>query len=121
MEIVAEAIHDFPVICGSAAIAEELPKFWPATKVNSVLESLDIKDNNKVMVVSGSLTRETKEQTNYLITNGMQIAVFDSRKIFNEVEAQSETTRIVDKAKDSIINGEDLLVMAGNNDNVVAQ
>ncbi|RSL33131.1 four-carbon acid sugar kinase family protein [Salibacterium salarium] len=121
LEIVAEAIHDFPVICGSSAIAEELPKHWPATKGNSVLENLDIKDNNGVMVVSGSMTSETKKQTSYLITNGMQVAVFDTRKVFNQVEAQNEITRIVDRAKDSIINGEDLLVMANNNDDVVAQ
>ncbi|MGO4889998.1 four-carbon acid sugar kinase family protein [Anaerobacillus sp. MEB173] len=121
LTIVAEAIRDFPVICGSSAIAEELPKFWPAKNNNHVLKNLDIEDNNGVLVVSGSLTPQTKEQTKYIINNGIKVSVLDSRKVFNEVDAQTEINRIVNEAKSSILNGTDVLVMADNRDEIVFQ
>ncbi|SFB36305.1 Uncharacterized conserved protein YgbK, DUF1537 family [Lentibacillus halodurans] len=121
LAIVAEAIHDLTVICGSSAIAEELPKYWPEKNGNKILDNLDIEDDNGVLVVSGSLTLETKGQTNYLTTNRVKTLVFDSRRAFNEDEAKKEVTRIVEQAKDTISSGKDVLVMADNAENVVAK
>nr|WP_255437459.1 nucleotide-binding domain containing protein [Thalassobacillus sp. CUG 92003] len=73
------------------------------------------------MVVSGSLTPQTKEQTKFLIENKLPNIIFDSRKVFNETEAQKEIDRIVVEAKSIILNGNDLLVMADSSDDIVAQ
>lgn len=38
LAIIAEATRDFPVLCGSSALGEELPKFWPLKKAKNPYE-----------------------------------------------------------------------------------
>ncbi|WP_052737730.1 four-carbon acid sugar kinase family protein [Bacillus sp. SA1-12] len=61
LTIVAEAVHDYKVLAGSSAIAEELPKFLPVQPISSSFTELDITDHLGVLVISGSLTPQTRE------------------------------------------------------------
>ena len=118
--IVAEAIHDYPIICGSSAIAEELPKFWSLEKTNSKINNINILDDNGVLVVSGSLTPQTKAQTKHLIDVGITAVVLDSQKAFVREERQKEIMRIAKKAINTLSTGKDVLLMADNREEVVA-
>lgn len=121
LTIVAEAIHNYPVLCGSSAIAEELPKFLPATQVNSTLANVDIVDKNGVLVISGSLTPQTKGQTAYLSSVGTSVVVLDSRKIFMVSEYKQEVQRVSKIATELLTAGKDVLVMADNSPEVVLE
>lgn len=118
--IVAEAIHDYPIICGSSAIAEELPKFWSLEKTNSKINNINILDDNGVLVVSGSLTPQTKAQTKHLIDVGITAVVLDSQKAFVREERQKEIMRIAKKTINTLSTGKDVLLMADNREEVVA-
>lgn len=120
LTIIAEATRDFPVLCGSSAIGEELPKFWPPKKAKDPLVDLAIADSNGVLVVSGSLTPQTKAQTSYLISKGTPVVILDSRKVFTPVEREPEMKRVTKEATDLLKQGQDVLFMADNRDEIVS-
>ncbi|MGE7906802.1 four-carbon acid sugar kinase family protein [Peribacillus sp. NPDC094092] len=121
LTIVAEAIHDYKVLCGSSAIAEELPKFLCRTPVESPVKILDINDKHGVLVISGSLTPQTRAQTAHLISNGIPCMVLDSRKVFSSVECDEEIRRLVIEAQNLLKRGKDVLIMADNRPEIVLQ
>lgn len=120
LRVVAEAICDFPVICGSSAIAEELPEFLSVQEGNHHLNAINISDNNGVLVVSGSLTPQTKSQTVYLKSMGIETIVLDSRNVFNEGVLREQIETIVKEASRLILVGKDVLVMADDREEIVA-
>lgn len=121
LTIVAEAIHDLPIICGSSAIAEELPEFIKMELVSDPIEDLKFSDSNGVLVVSGSLTPQTRTQTAHLREIGTSVIVFDSRKVFSLEELETEIAQITEAAQTIIESGKDVLIMADNRDEIVAE
>jgi uncharacterized protein YgbK (DUF1537 family) len=117
--ILAEAIHDMPILCGSSAIAEELPKFIKKELFQTSLENLIIDDPNGVLVISGSLTPQTHSQTAHLMDMGTSAIIFDSRKVFDEQLKVSEIDRVTVEAISMIKSGNDVLVMADNRQEIV--
>lgn len=120
LTIIAEATRDFSVLCGSSALGEELPKFWPLKKAKNPLIDVEISDCNGVLVVSGSLTPQTKVQTSYLISKGTPVLILDSRKVFTPVGKESEMKRITKEAIDLLKQGQDVLIMADNREEIVS-
>lgn len=121
LTIIAEAVKDIKVLCGSSALGEELPKFLPTEQLESPLETLNVKDKNGVLIVSGSLTPQTREQTAMLIKNGCSSIVIDSRTIFSIAKRQEELDRALQQTIEKLKSGEDVLLMADNNPEIVQQ
>ncbi|WP_042196362.1 four-carbon acid sugar kinase family protein [Paenibacillus camerounensis] len=121
LKLVAQAIYQLPIICGSSAIAEELPLYWGATNGLEPLRHKDMRDSNGVLIVSGSLTPQTKMQTAALIVQGINYIVMDSRKFFNSESCNFEVERAVCEAVPLIHSGKDVLVMADNNPDIVKE
>ncbi|WP_248930755.1 four-carbon acid sugar kinase family protein [Paenibacillus hamazuiensis] len=121
LSIVAEAVRDFPVLCGSSAIGEELPKFWPAKQGENILDRVDVSDSNGVLIVSGSLTPQTRAQTTYLIDAGYPAIVLDSRNVLAADRQEDEIASVTGRAQALLAEGKDVLVMADNREEVVAQ
>ncbi|WP_236013299.1 four-carbon acid sugar kinase family protein [Paenibacillus glycanilyticus] len=121
LEIIAEAVHDLKVVCGSSAIAEELPKFMKIKRVVNPVHGLQLKDSNGVLIISGSLTPQTRAQTAYLIQQGVPSIVLDTRNLFDDSTSQSEIKRVLQQAKPLIMEGADVLVMADNSEAVVRE
>ncbi|MEH7492104.1 four-carbon acid sugar kinase family protein [Neobacillus niacini] len=119
--IVAKACTGIKVLAGSSAIAEEIPKYIKLDPIDNPKNNLDIKDSNGVLVVSGSLTPQTKRQTEYLINLGIATIIVDSRTVFNEEEKEKEVARVYNDALNYIKLGKDVLIMADNNKEVVRQ
>jgi uncharacterized protein YgbK (DUF1537 family) len=116
----AEAAHDFPWWGGSAAIAEELPRFWPAGEPRDVLAGVEIEDANGVLIVAGSLTPQTRAQTDAVQAAGSPTATLDSRKIFDARARAAEVARVVSEARGALRDGRDTLVMAAAEPEIVA-
>ena len=121
LTIVAEAIHEYKVLCGSSAIAEELPKFLNRMPVDSPLNNLNINDQHGVLVVSGSLTPQTRAQTDYLISAGVPSMILDSRKVFDSVGRDKEVKRLSEATQILLKQGKDVLIMADNRHEIVAR
>ncbi|MCI2256530.1 four-carbon acid sugar kinase family protein [Domibacillus sp. PGB-M46] len=121
LTIVAEAVKDIKVLCGSSALGEELPKFLPAEDLESPLQTMDMKDDNGVLVVSGSLTPQTREQTSLLMQNGCPSVVIDSRAVFLAEERQAELEKALKKTIEKLKSGQDVLLMANNSPEIVQQ
>ena len=121
LEIIAGCTHALPVLGGSSALAEELPKFWGKRDEVNLLGKVDMSDSNGVLVVSGSLTPQTKAQTSYLINQGVHHIVMDSRHFFDEELKEKEIHSTVERAAGIIQNGQDLLIMADNTPSVVQE
>jgi uncharacterized protein YgbK (DUF1537 family) len=119
LAILAEAIHDLSILCGSSAIGEELPKFIDKELVPTSLEDLIIDDPNGVLVISGSLTPQTRAQTAHLMNIGTSGIIFDSRKVFDVRLKVTEIERVTAGAVGVIKSGKNVLVMADNRQEIV--
>jgi len=116
----AAVVHDFPFLAGSSALAEELPKFWPHRVARDLLAGRSFSDPNGVLIVSGSLTPQTRAQTSALIASGTPAIVLDSRLVFNEATRRTEIERATQAALTPLRAGRDTLVMAGQEDGIVS-
>jgi uncharacterized protein YgbK (DUF1537 family) len=121
LTIVAEAVQGYPMLCGSSAIAEELPKFLAEEKLPGILERITITDDKGVLVIAGSLTPQTKAQTAYLSSVGTHTTVLDSRKVFAQETYKQEIVRVAAEAAAILNQGRDVLVMADNREEIVAE
>lgn len=119
--IVAEACKDLKVLAGSSAIGEELPKYMKLELLDNPINMLKIQGSHGVLVVSGSLTPQTKLQVKHLIGSGVPAIVLDSRKIFSDFEIEKEMAHAFEEANALISKGKDVLVMADNNREIVLQ
>ncbi|MFP3121907.1 four-carbon acid sugar kinase family protein [Ectobacillus funiculus] len=118
---IATAAKDYKVLAGSSAIGEEIPKVLPKSNYPNLANAIDIKDKNGVLVISGSLTPQTKGQTQELIESGFPTITIDSRVIINESEKGEELNRVYHEAKKLLEQGEDVLIMAANAPEIVKE
>ena len=116
----AEAAHDFPFFAGSSALAEELPRLWPKRNARNPLAGKDFSSNRVVLVVAGSLTPQTKNQTEVLIAAGVATITLDSRLVFSAVSRAQEISRVTAAAIGHLSTGRDTLVRADQQEDTVA-
>jgi uncharacterized protein YgbK (DUF1537 family) len=96
---------------GSSAIAEELPKFWPIVEAGRQMSSSPIRGGGAVLVVSGSLTPQTKAQTAKLAAEGVPVITMDSRCIYNEEHKKGHIHEVIERATAFLKQGNDVLLM----------
>jgi uncharacterized protein YgbK (DUF1537 family) len=116
----AEAAQDFSLWGGSSAIAEELPRFWPAGESRDVLAGVELGDTNGVLLIAGSLTPQTRAQTDVVKSSGRPTVTLDARKVFLGPERVGEVGRVVAEARATLREGRDTLVMAASEPGAVA-
>ena len=122
LRIVAEAIADFKVICGSSAIGLELPAFYDEEPMKLTGKQFSADPDQGVLIISGSLTPQTKEQTAYFQAQGGLSFTLDSRSILTSDEkASAEVKRIVSEVISFIADGKNVLVLADNNPEIVME
>ncbi|MBF6634646.1 MAG: four-carbon acid sugar kinase family protein [Planococcus sp. (in: Bacteria)] len=119
--IIAEAVKDVKVLAGSSALGEELPKFLSMERMETPLESSDFRDDNGVLIVSGSLTPQTREQTALLVASGCPAIRVDSRSIFSSAERENQLVKALDEVLNKLESGSDVLLMADNAPGIVQQ
>ncbi len=65
LEMIAEAVKDFKILCGSSAIAEELPRFLERTEDTQTLQLPETR-NGGILMIAGSLMPQTRKQIDYM-------------------------------------------------------
>ena len=91
---IAHAVHDEPVLCGSSAIAEELPAVWGTPQARQQLQDLPPLKDMGVLVVAGSLMPQTAAQIEYLEQKGAPCFVLDTSRLFDPVQREAHLAKL---------------------------
>jgi uncharacterized protein YgbK (DUF1537 family) len=87
---IAQTIYDEPVLCGSSAIAEELPVVWGEPRVRQQSQELPALTEMGILVVAGSLMPQTAAQIEYLQQRGMPCFVLDTSQLFEPMQREAQ-------------------------------
>ncbi|MEK3889953.1 four-carbon acid sugar kinase family protein [Bacillus sp. FSL K6-3431] len=120
LRIIAQAVHDVTVFCGSSALAEELPSVWPQKKGEKL--SLDLpaySHDNGLLCAAGSLMPQSASQIDYMREKGVIVIELDTLQLF-ELERRSY---ILEKLSHQIISyiqqGSDVVLHSSNDNEAV--
>ncbi len=93
---IAEAMHDYPVLCGSSALAETLPQVW-GTRTGNVVKTPPPQPNEQgILIVAGSLMPQTRAQIDHMRTAGAAIFTLQPEQIFRDTLEESLIAQIVE-------------------------
>ena len=111
---IAQAVHDEPVLCGSSAIAEELPAVWGPPEADQQLQNLPPLTDMGILIVAGSLMPQTAAQVEHLQQKGVPCFVLDTSRLFNSVEREAEVVRLAANISDGLRIGKDVIFHSPN-------
>jgi uncharacterized protein YgbK (DUF1537 family) len=119
LQQIAAAAADEPLIFGSSAIAEELPKFWPAPRgfVNEALP----RGRAGILMIAGSLTPQTRAQVMAAREAGITTLTMDTRQLFDESDRRNEMARLIGRAEDLLGSGQDVLIHSAHQPEAIAE
>lgn len=109
LKTVARALAEEPLIFGSSALAEELPKFWGPPQVGLIMNDLP-RNSVGTLMVAGSVTPQTKSQVRYLREQGFPVRAVDTRRLFAPKERAEEIDKAVSWASSIVKSGRPALV-----------
>lgn len=117
LEIIAEAIKDSKVVCGASAVGKKLGKYI------SSFSRTELKTPPKIpgigiLSISGSITPQTKSQIEYSKIHGIHVIEMDTISLIKE-NVNDIIDEISKEAIKYIQQGEDVLVYAANDSNIV--
>ncbi len=93
---IAAAAGDEMVLCGSSALAEELPAVWGGSYSGPQQLNLPFDPRLGILVAAGSLMPQTAAQIQYLESRGATCIEMDARRLFTPPERDAEITRLVE-------------------------
>ncbi len=117
---IARAVHDLPILCGSSALAEELPPVWgqiaerrrPAGLPRRL--ALPPEASPAALVVAGSLMPQTRAQLDHLRGAGLPFFTLDTARLFDAAERQAETARLAARLSGLLAAEQDAVLHAPN-------
>ena len=116
---IAQAVHDEPVLCGSSALAEELPPVWGSAQVHAGLHDLPLQGGTGILVVAGSLMPQTAGQIESLQDKGTLCFVLDTSRLFDTVQREAEIVRLTIAISTQLSAGSDVIFHSPNDPNAV--
>lgn len=114
LAIIARALKDNKVFCGSSALAEELPPVWGKDEVGQEKSGLPLNKNLGILVAAGSLMPQTAAQIDYFKALGKRVLELDTTRLMEEVEGKKEIERLISKLITEIKEGRDVLFHSSN-------
>jgi uncharacterized protein YgbK (DUF1537 family) len=119
LKIIAQIAADLPVLCGSSAIAEELPAAWGDAPGTRDLPEVAPQGGRGVLVAAGSLTPQTRAQVAHL--RAMGLAAFElPASVLVPAEREQAIAGLVDDLAGAIGTGRDALFHSPNTPEAVA-
>jgi uncharacterized protein YgbK (DUF1537 family) len=111
---IARAVHDEPVLCGSSAIAEELPAVWGPPQTRPQLLELPPLTEMGILVVAGSLMPQTAGQIQYLEQKGTPCFVLDTSQLFDLAKREAHIARLSADISANLRTGRDTIFHSPN-------
>lgn len=110
LRTIAAAMFDEPVLCGSSAIAEELPAFWGPR--DAPLPGLDLAPVGSmgILCAAGSQMPQTRAQVEAALAAGVVGLELATERLFNAAEREAEIDALAGRIVDLLRRGRDTLV-----------
>jgi uncharacterized protein YgbK (DUF1537 family) len=121
LRIIAQAVHDCPVLCGSSALAEELPAVWGIAGQPEVELGLPRRPGLGVLVAAGSLMPQTGAQIDHLRAGGMPVLALETPRVVDGSARRAEVERLSQAAITAMQAGRDVVVHTAREASVVQQ
>ena len=116
---IARAVSDEPVLCGSSAIAEELPAVWGPPQKDQQHQNIPPLKNMGILIVAGSLMPQTAFQIEHVEQIGAPCFVLDTSRLFDPAEREAEITRLARDVSASLRTGSDTIFHSPNDSDAV--
>jgi uncharacterized protein YgbK (DUF1537 family) len=114
LRTIAAAVRDFPVLCGSSALAEELPYAWGGIGGESGLVQMARMDGVGILCVAGSLMPQTAAQIRHLVTRGVSDFELNPVNLFDADTRHLEVARLIGEITERLLDGEDVVFHSSN-------
>ena len=114
LRTIAQAVHDEPVLCGSSAIAEELPAVWGPTKGREQRQDLPPLKEMGILIVAGSLMPQTGAQIEHLQKKRIPSFVMDTACLFEAAERDAHIASLSTAISASLRAGSDTIFHSPN-------
>jgi uncharacterized protein YgbK (DUF1537 family) len=111
---IARAVHDEPVICGSSAIAEELPAVWGPPQAREHAWNLPPLTGMGILIVAGSLMPQTAAQIEHLGQTGVPCLVLDTSQLFDAAAREDQIAGLSPAISTSLRAGRDTIFHSPN-------
>jgi uncharacterized protein YgbK (DUF1537 family) len=117
LKTIASTIHDYPVLCGSSAIAEELPAFWQRKPSHQPIP-MPAPQNLGILCAAGSLMPQTAAQIEAMRQKNVPVLEFNPLELFDKRKDLIErvTAEIINHLQTS-----DVVFHAANQSSIVEQ
>lgn len=119
LRTIARAAHDLPVLCGSSAIAEELPAVWGMQPASRHLPAGPRAGGRGVLCAAGSLAPQTRAQLAHLRERGVASYELPS-SVVHSSEREAAVERVAAEIAGQIEAGRDALLHSPNEPDAVA-
>ena len=120
LRTIAQGVSDQRVLCGSSALAEELPAVWGAARSDRRRDTLPHFGTDGTLCAAGSLTPQTRAQIEHLRSLDLPAAEIDTLCIFDDDARQDQIDRAINLLSQPLERGQPALVYGANNPEVVA-
>jgi uncharacterized protein YgbK (DUF1537 family) len=107
--VIAAAVKDELVLCGSSALGEELPMAWGFQSTLFQVQPDCIDPNKGILITAGSLTPQTAAQIEYFNKNGKATSILLAQHLFEGAEREPYLLKKVNELSDLINLGEDVV------------
>ncbi len=120
LAIIARAVHDCPVLCGSSAIAEELPAAWGVRPSPQAINAPPPVAGLGVLCAAGSLMPQTAAQIGYLRARGVPAFELDPLALFDPDRRAPLLAGLVERVVGTLRSGTDALLHTSNSEAGIA-
>lgn len=114
LTIIAEAVKDVRVICGSSALAEELPAVWEKKDKTAGAATLAPYGGKGILCAAGSLMPQTARQVHYMRERGAAVVEFDTIDFVGAEHPEYLTDHFADSVVEILNNGRDVVFHTSN-------
>lgn len=112
---IAQAVHEEKVICGSSAIAEEIPKVRrQAGNKKGSLPLPDALEEKGLFCAAGSLTTQTYEQIEYMNKSGNEVMELNTLALLVSRNKSDMIDKLVMQAVDKLNKGVNVVLHSSN-------
>ncbi len=111
---IAQAVSEEPVLCGSSALAEELPAVWGPPPARREQQGLPPLKNLGILVAAGSLMPQTAAQIEHLQQMGAACFSLDTSQLFDSAQCETHISNLTSAISASIQAGSDTILHSPN-------